>query len=219
MAPRLLDFCGGVPAPDLLGAVVDHLRHQRLVAMPTETVYGFSCLLEESPLSEIKRLKVREGERPFLLLIPHAGVVSHLDWTPEARALAATFWPGALTLVLRDSNRTFPAGVRSLQDGVAVRISPHPVARAVVERVGEAMVSTSANPPGGAPALTAQEALEAAVALGAGDNLWVLDGGPLPPSEPSTILDFTGPKPLVRRVGAIPLHRVRSVLPDVRGPA
>ena len=219
MPPRLVDFRSGTPAPDLLQAVVRHLRAEGIVAMPTETVYGFSCLLQDSPLREVRRLKGREGHRPFLLLIPHAGEASDLEWTPQARELAEAFWPGALTLVLRDPCHRFPDGVRSAQGGVAVRVSPHPVARAVVELAGEAMVSTSANPPGGLPAMSGPEALDTSVALGAGETLWILDGGLLPPSDPSTIVDCSGPEPLVRRVGAIPLNRLRCVLPELHDPA
>jgi L-threonylcarbamoyladenylate synthase len=214
----MVDVRMGEPAPDLLDEVVSHLRRQGMVAMPTETVYGFSCLLQDPPLREVRRLKGREGDRPFLVLVPDAASVSDLAWSAQARELAEVFWPGALTLVLRDPLRRFPEAVRSREDGVAVRVSPHPVARAVVEGVGEPMVSTSANPPGGSPALSAREALSAAVALGAGDTLWVLDGGILGPSEPSTIVDCTGPEPLVLRAGAVPVYRLRCVLPEVHGP-
>jgi L-threonylcarbamoyladenylate synthase len=218
VGPRMVDVRMGEPAPDLLDEVVSHLRRQGMVAMPTETVYGFSCLLQDPPLREVRRLKGREGDRPFLVLVPDAASVSDLAWSAQARELAEVFWPGALTLVLRDPLRRFPEAVRSREDGVAVRVSPHPVARAVVEGVGEPMVSTSANPPGGSPALSAREALSAAVALGAGDTLWVLDGGILGPSEPSTIVDCTGPEPLVLRAGAVPVYRLRCVLPEVHGP-
>jgi len=219
VAARLLDFRADPLDPALLGEVVDHLRRGGLVAMPTETVYGLGCLLREDSLREVRRLKGREEDKPFLLLIPHAGSVPDLAWTPEARDLASSFWPGALTLVLRDPSLSFPVGIRSAQGGVAIRVSPHPLARAVVERVGEPMVSTSMNPPGGLPALTAQEALGTARALTAGESLWVLDGGMLDPSEPSTIVDCSGPRPTVRRVGAIPLHRLRCVLPEIHDPA
>jgi L-threonylcarbamoyladenylate synthase len=219
VGPRTVDVRLGDPAPELLDQVVSHLRSQGIVVMPTETVYGFSCLLRDPPLRELRRLKGREGDSPFLLLVPDAASVSDLAWTPQARELAEVFWPGALTLVLRDLSRRFPEGVRSREDGVAVRVSPHPVARAVVEGVGEPMVSTSANPPGGPPALSAREALTAAVALGADESLWVLDGGTLSPSEPSTIVDCTGPGPVVLRAGAVPVYRLRCVLPEIHGPA
>jgi L-threonylcarbamoyladenylate synthase len=215
----MLDVRLGTPGPELVDEVVDHLRRQGIVAMPTETVYGLSCLLQEPPLREVRRLKGREGDRPFLVLVPDAGSVSDLAWTPQARELSEVFWPGALTLVLRDPSRRFPEGVRSQEGGVAVRVSPHPVVRAVVERAGEPLVSTSANQPGGPPALSAQEAFSVAVALGAAEGLWVLDGGTLTPSEPSTIVDCTGPEPVLLRVGAVPLNRLRCVLPEIHGPA
>ena len=101
---------------------------------------------------------------------------------------------------------------------MAIRVSPHPLASAVVTALGRPLVSTSANSPGGLPATTAAEALETARALGAGDEMWVLDGGPLSPSEPSTIVDCTGPAPVVRRVGAIPVNRLRCVLPEIHEP-
>lgn len=219
MGPRTVDLRLGDPAPEVLDQVVGHLRSHGIVAMPTETVYGFSCLLRDPSLGELRRIKGRGGDSPFLLLVPDGASVSDLEWTPQARELAGVFWPGALTLVLRDPSRRFPEGVRSPKDGVAVRVSPHPVARAVVERAGEPLVSTSANSPGGPPALSAGEALAAAVALGAGESLWVLDGGTLSPSDPSTIVDCTGPVPVVLRAGAVPVHRLRCVLPEVHGPA
>jgi len=219
MEPRLLEMWGEPLDPDLLEVVAEHLRGGGLVAMPTETVYGFTSALQEEPLKEIQRLKARGPGKPFLVLIPHAESVPELQWTSQAREFAKVFWPGALTLILNDPDQIFPPGVRSPQGAVAVRVSPHAVARGVVEAYGGPLVSTSANPPGGLPALNAEEALETARALGAGPDLWVLDGGAMPPSEPSTIIDCTGPEPRVTRVGALPVNRLRCVLPDIHGPS
>lgn len=217
MEPRLLKIWGDPPDAGLLGMVVRHLSSGGLVAMPTETVYGFGGALRETALKALQRMKERGGEKPFLVLVPGVDSVSDLGWTPVALALAEVFWPGALTLVLRDEGNRFPPGVRSAQGTVAVRQSPHPVARGVVEALGEPMISTSANPSGGIAALSAGEALETARSLGAGDQLWVLDGGLLPPSRPSTIVDCTGPQPVMLRAGSIPLNRLRCVLPDLGG--
>jgi L-threonylcarbamoyladenylate synthase len=219
MAPRVLDFGSDPVDPVLLGMAIRHLKEGGLVAMPTETVYGFGCVLDTGPLRQIQRLKGRGPEKPFLLLIPGAEVVAELEWGPEARELAKVFWPGALTLILNDPQGRFPPGVRNADGGVAIRVSPHPVARTVLGALGAPMVSTSANRPGGLPALGAEEAREVAEALGAGDELWVLDGGSLGPSHPSTIVDFSGPEPLVRRAGAVPVHRLRCVLPEINDPA
>ena len=218
MGPRVFDFRGEEDVGGGLGPVADHLKAGGLVAMPTETVYGFGCVAAPEPLAVVQRWKVREPDRPFLLLIPGPESVPELEWTPAARELAEVFWPGALTLVLRDPEARFPAGVRNLEGGVAVRVTPHPLAAALVRALGDPLVSTSANPPGGRPALSGEEALAAALAVGAGEELWVLDAGFLPPSEPSTIIDGTGPAPTLRRPGAIPSNRVRCVLPGIHEP-
>jgi len=219
MEPRLLKVWGDPPDPELLAVVGRHLRRGGLVAMPTETVYGFGAVLRERPLKALQKLKGRGGEKPFLILVPSLEAIEDLAWTPGARELADVFWPGALTLVLRDVSGRFPPGVRSTEGSVAVRQSPHPLAKGLLENLGEPIVSTSANPPGGVPALTPEEALETARFLGAGRKMWVLDAGGLSPSEPSTIVDCTGPDPVVLRAGSIPVVRLRCVLPDLDAPS
>lgn len=217
MKPRILRVGSQSLAPELAGEVVGHLRQGGLVAMPTETVYGFGGTLTERSLRALQGLKRRGEDKPFLILVPDESSVSELAWTPPARKLAQVFWPGALTLVLRDDRERFPAGVRSPGGTVAIRQTPHPVAKGLVEAVGEPLVSTSANPPGGRPALSGPEALAAATSLGAGSGLWILDAGTLKPSEPSTIVDCAGSRPTVLRVGSIPVDRLRCVLPDLQG--
>lgn len=218
MDPRLLRIVSQPPDPGILSEVARHLLAGGLVAMPTETVYGFGGTTREGPLKALQRLKGRGGDRPFLVLIPDPEAVSDLTWTSPALELASVFWPGALTLILRDEGGRFPPGVRSRVGTVAVRQSPHPVARGLVEELGEPLISTSANPTGGRPALSAEEALEVARSLGAGPELWVLDAGPLAPSDPSTVIDCTGPEPVVVRAGSIPIPRVRCVLPELMDP-
>ena len=141
MGPRLLNVSGDPPDPGLLRTVARHLEEGGLIAMPTETVYGFGGAAREGPLKALQRLKGRGGEKPFLLLVPDMEAVSDLTWTPAALELARVFWPGALTLVLRDEGGRFPLGVRSVGGTVAVRQSPHPVARGLVESLGEPLIS------------------------------------------------------------------------------
>ena len=215
MDPRVLKVFGVPPDMGILSTVTEHLKAGGLVAMPTETVYGFGGTAHGGPLRELQRLKGRGGERPFLILVPDVEAVSDLAWTPSALELAGTFWPGALTLVLRDQRGRFPPGIRSPRGTVAVRQSPHPLAKCLIEALEEPLISTSANPPGGRPALSAEEALDAARSLGAGEELWVLDAGPLDPSAPSTVIDCTGAEPVVIRAGSIPVARVRCVLPGL----
>jgi L-threonylcarbamoyladenylate synthase len=212
----VLDARAGLPEPEELEAAAAHVRDGGLIAHPTETVYGFGGLATTEAIDAVRRLKPGR-DRPFILLVPSAEAVAGLAWTAEARELASVFWPGALTLVLADPSDSFPAGVRGESGGVAVRVTSNPVTRALVEQLGCPLTSTSANLPGDPPAASGDEALAVARAAGAGEELWVLDVGRLPPSAPSTVVDCTGRVARVLRPGATPLHRLRCVLPEIDG--
>ena len=212
-APRIIRCRNGrLPARELR-EVGRHLRSGGLLAYPTETVYGLGGLVEEGPLGALAALKRRDADKPFLLLLPGPRAAPGLVWNRCARRLAERLWPGPLTLVLPDPGRTFPAQVRGGSGGVAVRMSPAPVARQILEEAGAPLTSTSANPPGGAPALSGKEAWEAARAQGADERLWVLDAGELPPAPTSTVVDCTGRDPVVLRAGALDPSDVREICP------
>ena len=214
---RVLDLRAGLEQADELDPVVEHLRVGGLVAHPTETVYGFGGPATAAGVVALHRLKRRPEGNSVLVLLPSSEAAPHLVWTDEARELASVFWPGALTLVLDDPSGSFPAGVRSETGGVAVRVTSHPVTRILVERLGAPITSTSANRPGDPPATTGEDALAVASSAGAGEDLWLLDAGRLAPSAPSTLVDCTGPAPVVLRGGATPVDRLRCVLPEIHG--
>lgn len=215
--PRVIDVRDAARVADTLDSVLEHLRRGGLLAYPTETVYGFGGLPSRPVIEGLAALKTRGQASPMLLLIPDREAVSHLTWTPEANELADVFWPGSVTLVLSDPEARYPEGVRGPTGSVAVRVSPHPLVRELVSGVGGPILSTSANRRGETPALDAQSALGAAVSGGAGEEMWVLDGGTLDASPPSTIIDCSGPVTVVLRQGTVPLERVRCVLPGVQG--
>jgi len=214
---RLVDVRGSLPSPATLGPVAEHLRAGGVVAHPTETVYGFGGLLTDVALARLRWLKRRERDKPFIMLVPDTESVAGLGWNDAARSLAEVFWPGAVTLVLPDPDRIFPGPVRSGAGAVAVRVSPDPWVRALLDSTAEPLTSSSANTPGGPPARSGSEAARIARSLGAGEEVWVLDAGTLPPSAPSTVIDCTGSLPVVLREGATPLGRLRCVLPEIHG--
>ena len=216
MTPRVIDVRDATRAAHTLDSVLEHLCAGGLLAYPTETVYGFGGLPTRSVIEGLVALKRRDRAKPMLLLVPDREAVSDLTWTPEAIELADVFWPGSVTLVLADPGAKYPDGVRGPEGSVAIRVSPHPLVGELVRGLGSPILSTSANEPGETPALDARGALGAAVAAGAGEELWVLDGGDLEPSRPSTIIDCSGPVPVVLRQGTVPLERVRCVLPGVQ---
>ena len=209
--PRVIPCRDGTLAARELREVGRHLRAGGLLAYPTETVYGLGGLVRREPLDALAALKGRGADKPFLLLLPGPRAARGLTWTPCAERLAERLWPGPLTLVLADPGGVFPARVRGGGGGVAVRVSPTPVVRQLLDEVGAPMTSTSANPPGGRPALSGGEAWEAARALGADERLWVVDAGEIPPAAASTIVDCTGPAPVVLRDGAVDASRVREI--------
>ena len=216
MTPRVIDVRDTTRAAHTLDSVLEHVSVGGLLAYPTETVYGFGGVLTRSVIEGLVALKGRDRAKPMLLLVPDREAVSDLTWTPEAIELAEVFWPGSVTLVLSDPEVRYPDGVRGPAGNVAIRVSPHLLVRELVRGLGGPILSTSANRSGEPPALDAQSALGAAVAAGAGEELWVLDGGDLDPSRPSTIIDCSGPVPVVLRQGAVPLGQVRCVLPGIR---
>lgn len=184
--------------------VAAHLRAGGLIAYPTETVYGFGCALEHSALERLAALKGRTAEEPFLLLV-EGGEVPGLHWTESAHRLAAAFWPGPLTVVLRAEPGRFPDRVVGRGGTVAVRSSPHPAVKAILSALGAPITSTSANIVGEPPATSAAGIVARWSELGSPSDLWILDGGPLPPSPPSTIVECTAARPRILREGAISL--------------
>lgn len=192
--------------------VATHLRGGGLIAYPTETVYGLGSAVQPEALERLATVKERDWAAPFLLLIEGPEQMPELEWTETAMRLAAAFWPGPLTLALRATAGQFPERVVGPGGTVAVRSSPHPAVRSILAALGEPITSTSANLSGGRPARSASGALKVVEAMGSPTDLWVVDGGTLPPSPPSTIVDCTGHRPRVLREGAISVTALAGVV-------
>ena len=168
------------------------LRSGAVVAFPTETFYALGADPRcAGAASEVFRLKGRPGDRRLPWIAASRAQVEAVCVLPErASILADRCWPGPVTLVLPLRG----AG----GDGVAVRVSSHPLARALAAALGHPVVSTSANPTGAPPLTTAAEVREAFAGRGAG-SLRILDGGRTPGGEPSVIVDVTAEPPRVLR--------------------
>lgn len=167
------------------------LRSGAVVAFPTETFYalGADPRLAEA-VAEVFRLKGRPGGRRLPWIAASRAQVEAVCVLPgQAAALAERCWPGPVTLVLPlRSDRA---------DTVAVRVSSHPLARALAAALGHPVISTSANPTGAPPRTTAAEVRDAFADQGG--SLRILDGGRTPGGEPSVIVDVTGESPRVLR--------------------
>lgn len=215
MTAPLVRFRTAVEVGAAAPRVARHLRAGGLVAYPTETVYGFGCALLPEALAALARLKSRAETKPFLLLIRSIEEAPDLEWTDAARTLAAAFWPGPLTLGLRGDPRRYPPGVIATDGTVAVRATPHAGVRALLAELRGPITSTSANRRGQPPATSAAEVLAVLRDLESAQEVWVLDGGALPPSPPSTIVDCSGARPRLLRAGAVPVQALREALDEL----
>lgn len=135
------------PDPSTLARAADLLRAGRLVAFPTETVYGLGAVAtDEFAVKAIFAAKGRPATNPVIVHVADPGDVLSVaaSWPDAAARLAAAFWPGPLTLVLpkRDD---LPAVVTAGGPTVAVRCPDHPVARALLRAVGAPLAAPSAN--------------------------------------------------------------------------
>ena len=191
------------PAAAAITAAAALLRAGGLVAFPTETFYGLgAAALQPAAVRRIIEVKGRPDGKPLLVLVDSTAMAERVaaEIPPRARALMARHWPGPLTLVLR-ARPHVPVEVTAGSGTVGVRLSAHPVARALVGALGEPVTAPSANPSGLAPPTTAAGVL----AHFRGRLELVLDGGATAGGTPSTVLDVTVDPPRVLRAGAVRL--------------
>jgi L-threonylcarbamoyladenylate synthase len=202
-------------APDLtagVDAAVSALRRGDLVVLPTDTVYGIAAdAFAPAAVARLLEAKGRGRDMPVPVLVGAWRTIDGLaaEVTPVARQLVEAFWPGPLTLVVRAAG-SLAWDLGETRGTVAVRMPLHPVALQVLEQTGPLAVS-SANRTGLPPAT---DAAEAARQLGTAVPVY-LDGGASGEPVPSTIVDLTGETPRVLRAGALPLDRLREVVPDL----
>jgi L-threonylcarbamoyladenylate synthase len=177
------------------------LKRGGLVAFPTETVYGLGA--DASSREAVARLyaaKRRPADHP--VIVHFATAARAFAWArdipPAARRLAERFWPGPLTMILR---RSAKAGdfVTGGQDTVGLRVPAHAIAHDMLAAFGGGVAAPSANRFGQVSPTTAAHVRED---LGADVDL-VLDGGPSEVGIESTIVDLSGPEPVLLRPGAI----------------
>lgn len=178
-----------------------------VVGLPTDTVYGIGCRPDDAAaLARIYAVKRRPEGLEVGLLAPAADRLESLvEMPPVARRLAAAFWPGGLSLVLRARAGSGLAVPRT-GSTLMVRVPDHPLLRELLLRSGPLAV-TSANRHGEAACVTAAEVVER---LG-GELDGVLDGGP-GDGRGSTIIDCTEDPPRVLRIGPVSFDRLRPHL-------
>lgn len=198
------------PDPRLIERAAELLRAGRLVAFPTETVYGLGAnAMSAEAVQRIYNAKGRPAYNPLIVHVASAELATTVAQTFDYRAqkLADAFWPGPLTLVL-PKRPEVPDAVTAGLPSVAVRVPSHPVAHALLSAARIPVAAPSANrstqvsPTSGAHVLKS---------LGDSVDL-ILDAGPTPVGIESTVLDLSGEMPALLRPGTISIRDLETVI-------
>lgn len=198
------------PDPQALARFASALRSGRVVAYPTETLYGLGVdPFREDALERLYALKGRPANMPVSVLVRDTAMLERVACTPPeaARRLIRAFLPGPLTLVLR-ARPDLPARLTAGTEKVGVRISAHPLMKHLFSAYPAPITTTSANPTGRPDAREAREILRY---FPEGLDC-VLDSGPVTGGLGSTVVDMTGDDALILRTGAVSEEEIACAL-------
>jgi len=196
-----------------VAAAVEILAAGGLVAFPTDTVYGLGAIFNNSRAVEriftVKR-RPRDSALPLVMADESQLEMVSGEVSPLARKLARRFWPGELALVLPKSAEV-PDCLSAGGATVAVRVSGHPVARALAAGLKAPLVGTSANVHGRPSPVTADEVRDQ---LGDGIDM-IVDGGACRYGRESTIIDVSGAVPRIVRPGVVSREELKEVCGEI----
>lgn len=190
------------------------LREGKLVALPTETVYGLGAnALDGRAVARIFEAKGRPQFNPLIIHVSDLKSAEEIVvFDDRARAVAKAFWPGPLTIILPRKrecavSELAGAGLPTL----AVRVPVHPVAQALLKKAGVPVAAPSANKSGEPSATTPRHVLASL-----GENVdMVLAAGPCSVGVESTVLDLSEKTPVILRPGAVTAEDLKPLLDDV----
>lgn len=190
-----------VTEPSELNRAAELIRAGRLVAFPTETVYGLGAnALDPEAVARIYQVKGRPSSSPLIVHVSSIEMARTIaaDWPPLAETLAARFWPGPLTMVVRKA-KIVPDLVTAGLDSVGIRMPSHPLALELIRRAGVPVAAPSANR---FTEISPTTATHVRASLGAQVDM-ILDGGPAHVGIESTVVSLIRTPPEVLRPGMI----------------
>lgn len=191
------------PEIELIQKAADVVRRGGAVVYPTDTVYGLGVdALRPYAVERLFKIKKRPLAKPAPILVKDIEMAKKLAFIDRRteRALAEV-WPGAVTVVL-EKRGSVPEILTGGKRTVGLRIADYQITKILMELLDAPLTATSANFSGQAPLLCAEDIIKIFEKVYPSPDL-ILDAGCLPVSQPSTLLDLTGPKPKILRVGPI----------------
>ena len=196
------------PTEQSLARAVEIIRAGGLVAFPTETVYGLGAnALDPEAVKRIYETKGRPLVSPLIVHVASESMARSIaaDWPELAGRLAARFWPGPLTLIVKKASLV-PDLVTAGLDSVGIRMPAHPVARSLIEKAGVPLAAPSANR---FTELSPTRAEHVQAAFGDSVPL-ILDGGPCEIGIESTVVSLRRDPPAILRPGMISRDELES---------
>ncbi len=210
METRILKIDPVNPQPARIKEAAWLIREGRLVAFPTDTVYGLGAdAFNEEAVERVFEVKRRSKDKPLSIFVCDFADVEPLaeDISSPALMLAGYFWPGALTLIFK-AGREVPGFLTSGSNKVGIRIPNDKISLALVKAAGTPLTGSSANLSGKPELLTAAEVERE---LGGSIEL-IVDGGGTDRRECSTVIDVSNGQPRVLRWGVVSRAMVQEVL-------
>ncbi len=190
------------------------LKEGKLVAIPTETVYGLAAnIFDEAAVKGIFKLKERPLFNPLIVHIHNLAQLEELanELPEKAKQLAAAFWPGELTLVVK-KKEIVPDLITAGKDTVAIRMPKHTLVRELLQQIDFPLAAPSANPSGSISPTNAERVKE----YFDGILPMVLDGGSCSSGIESTIIGFEGEEAILYRLGAISIEEIEKEIGPVK---
>lgn len=189
------------------------LKEGKLVAIPTETVYGLAAnALDGETVKKIFEAKGRPSDNPLIVHISDFSQWAELvtEIPEKAKRLTEKFWPGPLTVILPKSE-LIPDETSGRLDTVAVRMPSHPIAKAIIEKAGVPLAAPSANTSGKPSPTKAKYVTEDL--FGKVDA--IVDGGDCDVGVESTVISLAGEKPLLLRPGGVTVEMIEEVIGEI----
>lgn len=208
------------PEEERIGEAVSRIRDGAVCAYPTETFYGLGVdVTNDQAIKHLFDLKRRDYGNPVAVIVSDREMLASFveDIPNRALVLMDLFWPGPLTILFK-TNRKISNRLTTNTGKIGIRISSHPVAQALVRRLGCPLTTTSANLSGFPPSLNLRH-----LRSYFGDRIdLIVDCGELDPSRGSTVIDVTEEKLTIIREGVIPgevifCHFEEEIPPNCEG--
>jgi L-threonylcarbamoyladenylate synthase len=208
--PEILKVDADNSEERILTQAAEILVNGGIIAYPTETFYGLGAdSTNEKAIQKIFTVKGRNFNNPISLIISQADDIHPLvqDIPESAKKLMAAFWPGALTIIFLAANNVSPL-LTAGSGKIGLRLSSHPIAQRIVQKLKRPLTATSANLSGAPECTRASE-----VAEQIGDKIdSIIDLGDTPGTAGSTIIDVTCDPPVILREGAISRKNIEKCI-------